>query len=466
MRNRVGLISVYSPFFDQQMPSGFRQTQANFARQMEATLRAGGLEVIFPGLIESDATGQAAGRKFSDSGIEGLVVAPTMAAPPSYAVAAIEECPRPVLIWNCERSHSLSPALTEAEATGLSGLVGCIMVSNTLMRRKHPFAAVSCSMDNPDEMRRITRLAKVICFAHRFRRMKLVRVGNPIPGYLDVELDTVKLEQDLGPKVIDVHVDQLERVYQEKSEADVNRFLAELPQRGWHVLEDWEELRSSARIALALEELCRVHCVDAGAVNCHGPLFRENPTTGIVACLGVSWLSAQGQPLACTGDLLTAIALKIGKELTGSALYCEYYARESNSGLMLIAAGGEGDPTIAGSDATIEVYANRHYPGVKGCGACVRFKLRPGPATVLSFTPSAAGWTLIWATGEVLTSHFPGMAGPNALFRYSRGNSAALVERLCELGPPHHNALVPEHIGEELSIFAKLVGIEGVSIVP
>src|SRR5262249_26024760 len=145
--------------------------------------------------------------------------------------------------------------------------------------------------------------------------------------------------------------------------------------------------------------------------------------------------------------------------------YCEYYARESDSGRILIAAGGEGDPTISQSNAPIEVYPNRHYPGTRGCGACIKFRLRVGPATLLSFSPSSRGWKLIWAIGDILPSYFPGMVGPNALFQFSQGSTPALVERLCQLGPTHHNALVPGYIDEELAVFARLVGIEGVSVV-
>jgi L-arabinose isomerase len=232
----------------------------------------------------------------------------------------------------------------------------------------------------------------------------------------------------LGPQVVDIEAPDLQKAYREVCEADVDRLLGHLSAQKWRIIEDWPELRASVRLAVTLEGLCRIHAADGGAVNCHGPLFRENSATGIVACLGVSLLSAEGRPFACTGDLPAALALRIGKELTGSALYCEYYAREGDSGLILIAAGGEGDTTISQADAPIEVYPNRHYPGLNGCGACVKFRLRPGPATILSFSPTSGGWRLIWATGDVIESYFPGMTGPNALFRFSQGSSSACVK--------------------------------------
>lgn len=220
----------------------------------------------------------------------------------------------------------------------------------------------------------------------------------------------------------------------------------------------------SARLARALATLVARHGAACGTVNCHGPWLRENPQIGICACFGVSVLTERGIPFSCTGDQPTALTLLLARRLTGRALYCELYTPELVSGLMLLAAGGEGDPAWAQPGTPIFVEPNHHYPGANGTGSALAFRLAPGPATVLSLSPAHHSWNLAWATGEVIETRYAHMGGPNAMFRFDSGPADEASARWIASGATHHSALAVGRLDVEVPVLARELGVEPVRV--
>ena len=218
------------------------------------------------------------------------------------------------------------------------------------------------------------------------------------------------------------------------------------------------------RLALALRDLADSANAVAATVNCHSEMLRWNPAIGITACLGASLLTAEGIPVSCTGDLPTALALVLARALSGRALYCEFYTPERETGLMLLAAGGEGDPAWADPAHPVVVEPNDHYPGDHGAGTSISFRLEQGPATALSLSPAGATWRLAWATGEIVEARYDTMGGPNGMFRFDSGTAFEAGARWIASGATHHNALAHGRLDVEIPVLARALGIEEVRV--
>jgi L-arabinose isomerase len=167
--------------------------------------------------------------------------------------------------------------------------------------------------------------------------------------------------------------------------------------------------------------------------------------------------------MSCTGDQPAAVALALARRLTGAALYCETYAPEIATGLVLVAAGGEGDPAWADGEG-VKLEANDHYPGVRGQGTSVAFGLDPGPASLLSMSPSSEGWLLAWGPGQIVESRYADMRGPNAMFRFDSGSSGEAISRWIASGASHHNALAPGRLEVEIPALARALGVRLVRV--
>ena len=381
-----------------------------------------------------------------------------MAAPPSYTARALAGVDAPLVVWNGPTIDRLPDGLTQAQATVNSSQVASVMLANALVRERRPFAAITASPNDPDDAALVIRTVRGAAAASRLRGASVLRVGSPFPGYLDVEAGPGDLGR-LGIAEHSVTVGELNDAFGAVDAARIARAFAGLDRRGW-IRRDGAANDRSMRLALALEDLARHSGAVAATVNCHSDFLRWNEEIGITACLGASLLTAAGIPVACTGDMPTALALVLGQAFSGRSLYCEFYTPERETGLMLLAAGGEGDPEWADAGQPVVVEPNNHYPGAHGAGASLSFRLAPGPATALSLSPVAGTWRLAWATGEIVEARYDSMGGPNGMFRFDSGSAFEAGARWIGSGATHHNALALGRLDLEIPALARALGIE------
>jgi L-arabinose isomerase len=352
--------------------------------------------------------------------------------------------------------------LRQDEATVHSTTVGALMYANVRLREGSRPIVVTAAHDDPPAVQRLIRTIRAVAAAGSLEGAVLLRLGDPIPGYLDVEADAEELAR-LGVTEEAVTRERWEEAVAAVPEAEAKQLLADLQARGWSG-DPGPEAAWSGRIALALaRELDRAGAV-AGTVNCHGPWFRRSTKVGLTACLGVACQTDAGRPISCTGDQPTAIALHLARQVAGAALYCETYAPEIDTGLVLVAAGGEGDPAWADPPGSVFLEANDHYPGERGEGTSVAFSLRRGPATLLSMSPALGGWVMAWATGEIVETRYRNMRGPNGMFRFDSAAGGEALERWIASGATHHNALAPGRLDVEMPALASALGIQAVQV--
>jgi L-arabinose isomerase len=460
-RKTVGLVSCYFTLFDEQMPAGFRQEREAVVARYAEVLRSE-FDVVEAGMLVSDAEGDQANALLHEHRPDAVVFAPSMAAPPSYVARALADLDAPVVLWNGPTVERLPDGLTQAEATVNSSQVAAVMLANALLREGRPFETITASPDEAGDVALVLRTVRAAAAASRLRGSSVLRVGAPFPGYLDVESGAADLGR-LGITERSASRDELNAAFSAVDGARVDDALDELGGRGWTRRQSPADERSM-RLALALADLARAADAVAATVNCHSDVLRWNPEIGITACLGASLLCASDVPVSCTGDMPTALALVLARALSGRALYCEFYTPERETGLMLLAAGGEGDPEWADPAHPVVVEPNVHYPGEHGAGASLSFRLEPGPATALSLSPVGETWRLAWATGEIVEARYDTMGGPNGMFRFDSGSAYEAGARWIASGATHHNALARGRLDVEIPVAARALGIEDVRV--
>ena len=234
--------------------------------------------------------------------------------------------------------------------------------------------------------------------------------------------------------------------------------------RGW-THHPGEADERSMRLALALGDLAAATNAVAVTVNCHSDVLRWNPAIGITACLGASLLTAGRDPGLLHGRPADgARARDRARRFPGRSLYCEFYTPERETGLMFLAAGGEGDPAWADPAHPVVVEPNDHYPGDHGSGTGLSFRLEQGPATALSLSPAGDTWRLAWATGEIVEARYDTVGGPNGMFRFDSGSAFEAGARWIASGATHHNALARGRLDVEIPVLARALGIEEVRV--
>ncbi len=459
-RMRVAIVSVRFKLFDAQMEPGFpARMRAHLERSAE--ILEGAFEVVRTPLIEDEDDARRVAGQLAGERLDAVVFAPAMAAPPSYAQAALRDQDAPILIWNAPSILHIPDDYHQDEATVHSTTVAAVMFGNVLVREGRSAAVITAGHDDPHAIDELFRTLRAVAAAGFIQGATFIRIGTPIPGYTDVEASESEL-RELGVREHAITAAAWESAVTSISRFDAKALLGDLASR-WSG-DPGPEAEWSARIALALERSMDEVDAVGGTVNCHGPWFRNSTAVGLPACLGVACSTEAGRPISCTGDQPAAVALTLARRMTGAALYCETYAPEIDSGLVLIAAGGEGDPAWADEPDGVMLEANDHYPGTRGAGTSISFGLRRGPATLLSMSPTNEGWVLAWGPGEIVETRYADMRGPNAMFRFDSGPSADAISRWIMSGATHHNALAPGRLDVEVPALAGALGIRHVRV--
>lgn len=460
-RARVAFLSAYFGMYDDVMPAGFRDMQLAAASRSRAMLESE-FDILDFGMVTSESEGRKAGDQIRREELDVIVYAPTMVAPPAWIMRVLDEVRAPIVIWNAPQIVTLPDELDHPGATAHTSQVGCLMVANCLVRRDRWFRTVTASPLSPEGGAVLRQTVRAASVAGSLRRAIALRIGDPIAGYENV-VSTQESLASLGVSEHSISRHELETAFHSTSDESARALLAELASRPrWNCVQGQDDIRS-AKLALAIQTLCSRHSVTCGTINCHSDFFRNNNAIGITGCLGMSLMGELGVPLSCTGDLPAGLSMLIADRLSGHALYCETYVTDLTRGVMLIASGGDGDPRWADENG-IRTIPNMYYKGQAGAGVGLSFRLAPGPATLISLSPSADGWRLAWATGEVTADGYENLDGPNGMFRFDRRPIEEAASAWISSGATHHHALARGRLDTELRIVAEALGIKAVPV--
>lgn len=460
METRIALVPLYFTLFDEYMPAGLRERRQQTAASVSSQLPERAPTLVLP-MVDSPTAAIEAARALREFNPDGVILLPTMAAPPSYVTPVLEACPdAEVLLTVIQRSDEVLHPYDTDVATEGSAPVGASMISNILVRQGRRFELALGALGSAELAERFDAWARGLVAAAVVRSLRLGVVGDPIDGYIDVEVGDEDLRR-LGPTPVHISSDLLT----DRFATAVPLRPADLPAGLQGAVEDSRldpnVLSRSLQLCSALRRISEEQRLHGGTVNCHGPLLRWNPEIGITACLAVSDHSTRGQHYSCTGDIPTAIVLALGNALAGSALYGELYQLDLLGDWALFANGGEGD--VRCSAGSVELAEEDHYLGERGPGVAVAFGFSKGPATLLSLSPVAAalgGWVLVAAHGEVLGAGYPELEGPHGRFRFDDTPVDDGFGRWLQAGATHHAALIPGHHRSALQTCATRLGIE------
>jgi L-fucose isomerase-like protein len=457
---RVGLLTPYFSFFEQRFPPDYRASQEAYTRRLAEGLRVAGLEVTESGLVAGPDSAAVARQRFAAAGVQVVVAAATMAAPPTYGSQALEGFEGPIVLWDDRRAERFAADVDEVEATRASSILGSIMLANVLGREGRRYVTVSGVAGEADG---IARAVVGAAAAAALRGARVGLLGGIIPGYGDVVLDE-RTAAGLGVTLVLVDDRAVARA---RAGIGPDGEPALLP--GMAVSEEARPLLArSLRAHRLLSALAADHALDAIALNCHSDVLRFSDDPGVVACLASTLLWASGLPVACTGDAATLVALMLAARVAGSAQYCEGYAVEAATGELVVSSCGMADLSLRPAGEPARLCPNQLYPGTQGLGIATRFKFEAGPATVIGFGPATGTLParLVVSVGELTGRGFEHLNGPSGTVTFDRPGAGDASRAWIDAGPAHHLALVRGDRSEELRAAAAFLDLELIEVAP
>ena len=462
-RTRVAVMLPYWRFWEASAGGpGFRDDRRRLLDEVVGALGAAGIDTAWTGLVDSPEAGAQAAGEIEDSRAQVVLVVQTMAVPPSYAMAALDPLAEiPLVVWAAQRTRRLRSGFDQSDITMLGSTVGTPMLTNILGRRGRPFELVIGGSGDAPVADRLVRALRAGAVARSVSRSRVARVGRPIDGYDCVDVDDESLRAATGVELVPIAPSEIRDRYLGVS--DVSALENEIDTGLEDVTIPTEARARSLRLATAMEELDSAHGLDGGAMNCHVEEIRFGLDPGVTPCFALGRETTRGIPWTCSGDVLTAVAMLVAKQLGGAALYHEIEAIDFETGEVVIANSGEHDLEWCPPDCRPRLQANPWYVQDASAGVHVWFELPQGPATLVGFTAfhgEPSGFRLIAAEGEVTGRSFPDSPTVGGAFRFSGTKPVEVAwRRWAEAGVNHHSAAAPGHLSDQVEIVARFLGI-------
>lgn len=460
-RPRIALIVPYWSFWEKAAGGeAFRSEREGLLSSISTKLALIGIEVVQGELVDSEAAGAEVATEIASTKPDALVVAQTMAVPPSYAMSVIDSTPGvPLVVWALQLVDTISPDFDESDITSYGATVGAPMLTNVLGRRGRPYSFVFAP--GGQAIRGVGEAVRAAVTANRLGSARLALIDRPIDGYECVDVDSTELREALGVEVVELDASALLDRYREAS-SPTQAILDEI-RTGFTVDEavDEESMERAAGIAAALAGLDDELLITMGALNCHIPELRFGDDPGMTACYGVGRETTRGIPWTCVGDAITAIAMFVGHSLGGAALYHEIEAVDFDTGEVAIANSGEHDLGWCPRGIVPRLIPNRWFKHDDRTTPAVWFELPPGPATLIGFTPHASaprGFRFIAAEGEITPRSLPSSPTVGGSFRFREPLETAWPA-WANAGVNHHSAVSPGHLAKQVEMVSNYLGV-------
>ena len=319
------------------------------------------------------------------------------------------------------------------------------------------------------------RLAPTVRALRGLIRLSQARIGlvsGLAPTFFNLTCDERALRERLGTEVSAHELGELYAGAQAAAPAEVDSVVAELHEAARGRVEvSPEDMRTSARIYLALRALATAHGYHALAVS-DWPGFQSE--LAIHPGLAFSWLDEHdGIPVASEGDVLGAATMLLSNEVSGGpSMLLDMNDLDAEREAVLMWHCGGSPVSFADEDGVSwknHSTLGRKDPDARAMGAVADLRFRPQQATVLRL--AADGSQLLALDARIIDSPHAGYHGSRGwVAEFADGDKqlslADLVNTVVVDPFDHHFILGSGHHGGALREFGAWAGVTMIAPVP
>jgi L-fucose isomerase-like protein len=395
-------------------------------------MRGAGCVVVPLGAIATADAAAAAGRSLAAAGVDAIALAPASWFEDYLVLDLLEECPLPLCLWPLPGMET-------------GALCGTQQLTCYLKQLGTPIAAVFGAIAAGSALDRALVFLRAAALHRRLRRARIGLAGQRVRGMTEVAVNEMALKKAIGPRVVTVDlVGLLQRAGAADRAAAAGVWAQVRAATGTVCVAD-EAGRDAAGVYLAIRETVRQEGLAALAFGCY-PDFMG------CACLAASLLADEGIPVGCEGDANTAVGQLMLTWLTGAATHNTDWLDPLPDGSVVFTHCGSGSYRLAEKQSDITLAPVR----LANRGVCSLFPARPGPVTLVSLLPVAAGYQVAVLEGEALSTEmvFPG----NPLRVRFAAPVQEVIDWIFAAGIGHHWAAGYGHVAADLRAWARIAG--------
>ena len=203
-RPRAAILVPYWNFWEHTIDGDLRGDRlrlgSDIARQLD-----GAVEVVAVELVDNAAAAAQLAPLLAERRVHVLLVAQTMAVPPTHVLALLDAVPDlPLVVWAAHRTGMVGAAVDHGSITAEGATVGTPMLTNLLIRRRRAFDLVMGRLEDTACVARVREAVRIAGVAGGLRGARIGRVGGPITGYDCVDADPEALQAATGIQIVPI----------------------------------------------------------------------------------------------------------------------------------------------------------------------------------------------------------------------------------------------------------------------
>jgi len=442
---------------------GYQQTIAEHIKDARP-----GIKIINTGIIDDPVKARQAGELLAREQVDLILLYVSTYALSSTVLPVVQQVKAPVIVLSLQPTRAIDYASFNAlkdrgKMTGewLAYCQACSApeIASVFNRSQIDYHLVAGSLDDAKAWQEIDGWLHAAQALTRLRRCTIGVLGHYYGGMMDVYSDKTLLAAAFGCHFEIVEIGEILR-YRRKIEAK------ELANKRQQFQTDFfieptcseEELERAGRTSIALDHLVAERKLDALAYYYEGigDAEAEDLITSVIP--GNTQLTMHGVPVAGEYEVKNVLAMKIMDLLGCGGSFSEFYALDLNEDLVLLGHDGPGHAAIA--EGKVKLVPVPVYHGKPGKGLSIEMSVKYGPVTLLAVVQKPEGrLQLLFAEGESTPGPRLEIGNTNSRYKFSIP-AQEFLKRWSEQGPSHHMAVGVGHMGDVLSKFAQLAGLE------
>ena len=456
---RVGLLGLMVELYDHMFP-GLRAEMAEFGAELAETLSPFA-EVDFPGVCNSREQVERVVAGFEADGRDLIIVVLFTYAPSHIALPALCNTNLPILVFNTQQLQAVTEDTVSMDTTKNHGMHAVQELANVLLRAGREFHIVTGHYKDQNALKEVKSWCDAARTARFMPRVRIGLIGYPAEGMGDIFVDETAFLSQLGVEVHHLAMKGTAARAKAAPERDIERQMAE--DRDHFEFDEGitrEEHEASSRLEWALREILRERGMHGFTYN-FGAVDEEGQLDTF-PFLAASKLLAEGYGFGGEGDVSSATAVALMREMAGSANFTEMFTMDFASNSVLMMHMGECNWKMARKDSPIHLMRNTLALGSLPINpVLLAFTLEPGEVTLLSLTTLRDGkLKMIVTEGQVPDFPFiPDLARPHSKFRPDNDLGDFLTHYSLE-GGTHHQAMVYGRWAGTVQKTAALLGLE------
>jgi len=428
LKPRIGLAVAYHPYEE-----GAENAPALFSRT-RSTLDTLGLDVVpADELVHDERTANQAGEKFRKE-IVDLVCLPLATWTSDHLVLdMLEQVDVPIITW-------------AFAGVNTGSLCGCQQIDCVLkeLNKKYKFVYG----DDEQALQEIRRYSMAVALSRRMRFARIGMIGHRTGGMTEVAFDEYALKSVLGPRVVQMGVDELRRSIDSTSVDEARSLWEKIKKKVGKIRAAEDDGTYSARVYLALKKFDEDNGLLGLTTECYPKLMGQ-------VCLAHSLLSEEGVVAGCEGDVNSTAAMLMLHQLTGEPVHnTDVLAVYEEDNSVLLSHCGSGAFSLAEKQEDIVLgpvrLANR--------GVCVLFPSKTGKVTMVNLVGRMDTYRMCVVVGEAIPTEmvFPG----NPIRVRIPVTIEEFLDVVADEGFGHHWMIGYGNVSRELVELGSLVGIK------